>query len=171
MPPPCPCTGLVSWPHGPSGWSGCPGGPSQLQLAEVIHPFGQKKLDALGCANIHLRIQGSRAEGTTLVGMRWETRPRAKRGQRVHGKERHNVQLFLTLFQHHEFEGKNFCLWAQSGGCFFDFWQKKNVPNWIMRVLWVWDWIRGPVFTSWSILSEFRGGGQKPGARKGKNRC
>lgn len=44
-PPPCPCVGLVSQPHGPPEWSGCPGVPSQLQLAEVPHPFGQKKHD------------------------------------------------------------------------------------------------------------------------------
>lgn len=48
LPPPCPRIGLVwlvSRTHGPSEWSGCPGVPSQLQLAEVPHPFGQKKLD------------------------------------------------------------------------------------------------------------------------------
>lgn len=39
LPPPCPCVGLVSPPHGPPRSLGCPGGSSQLQLAKVLHPL------------------------------------------------------------------------------------------------------------------------------------
>lgn len=53
-----------------------PWGPSPLQLTEG---FGQKKLDALGSGNVSLQIQGSGAEGTTLVRMR-QKRPRVKKG-------------------------------------------------------------------------------------------
>lgn len=76
---PCPCTGLVAQMHGPPGVWAVLGVPSHLQCAEVLHLFGQKKHDVLGCANISLWIQGSRAEGTMLVGMRWEKRPRDKK--------------------------------------------------------------------------------------------
>lgn len=76
LPPPCPCTGLVSQPRGPSGWSGCPGVPPH---SSSMKAFGQKKLDALGSGNVSLQIQGSGAEGTTLVGMR-QKGPRAKKG-------------------------------------------------------------------------------------------
>lgn len=44
--------------------------------------------------------------------------------------------------------------------------KKIIVPNSIMQVVWVGDWIRSLAFTSRSILSQFRG--QKPGARWGK---
>lgn len=69
------------------GWAEIPKsppGPSQFQSAQTLHSSLQQKFDA----NISLRTQGSRDEGTTLLGVTQERKPRAQQGWRVCGEKR-----------------------------------------------------------------------------------